>query len=98
MKYRILTFPSGSGMRKSAAIMDDLPAPVLPAIPIFSLSATEKLMSFKTRGPPLMYLRDILRMVMSPRCGQDEGGQVLVLYPGSASKVVYHITLSTEVM
>ena len=78
--------------------MDDLPAPVLPAIPIFSLSAMDTLMSFKTRGPPLVYLRDILLMVRLPRCGQDDGGQDLVLYPGSASKAVYHITLSTDVI
>ena len=46
--YNTLTFPSGSGMRKSAATMDDLPAPVLPAIPIFSLSAIDRLMSLST--------------------------------------------------
>ena len=96
--YSTFTFPSGSGIRSSDATREDLPAPVRPATPILSLSAIDRLMSFSTRGPPSMYLKDKPLMVILPRRGHDSGGRSSVLYPGSSGSFVYDITLSTDVM
>ena len=47
--------PAASMMRNKARARDDLPAPVLPTIPIFSPGFTEQVNSFKTKSSPGLY-------------------------------------------
>ena len=47
--------PAASMMRNNARAKEDLPAPVLPTIPIFSPGLTEQVNSFKTKSSPGLY-------------------------------------------
>ncbi|KAH3675905.1 hypothetical protein WICPIJ_009222 [Wickerhamomyces pijperi] len=64
--------PDNSLRRYKATISDDLPAPVLPQIPIFSDSLILMERLFKTKGKFSLYLRETLSNSMAPDSGQED--------------------------
>ncbi|KAH3665605.1 hypothetical protein OGAPHI_003793 [Ogataea philodendri] len=90
---------AASMIRKIANVNDDLPAPVLPTIPIFSFSFTEMLIFFNTRSSSGLYLALYSLNSMVPRNGQFWAGLLFSIIGGaSGSNEAYSKTLSTETM
>ena len=80
--------PAASIMRNNARAKEDLPAPVLPTIPIFSPGFTEQVNSFKTRGRPGLYRVSYSWNVNFPSWGQSARGW-FSMFVQSAWKKLY---------
>ena len=88
--------PAASIMRNNARAKEDLPAPVLPTIPIFSPGFTEQVNSFKTRGRPGLYRVSYSWNVNFPSWGQSARGW-FSMFVQSAWKKLYLYSLCIEI-
>ena len=90
--------PSGSTKRNKTETRDDLPAPVLPTIPIFSWGKTSKDTPRKTGGNDRLYHKKTFSKDIEPSVGQSLEGLLsgLDLSSASGSSFPYSMTLSHE--